>query len=83
MRTQRKFLAWMMTFFLLASVIPTAALAAEPEGENGKVPPVCAGSEADESCPAETHVEGCPLYVAPEEPADSVEDELDLSLIHI
>ena len=77
MRTQRKFLAWMMTFFLLASVIPTAALAAEPEDENGKVPPVCAGSEADESCPAETHVEGCPLYVAPEEPADSVEDESD------
>ena len=29
MRTQRKFLAWMMTFFLLASVIPTAALADE------------------------------------------------------
>ena len=31
MRTQRKFLAWMMTFFLLASVVPTAALAVEPE----------------------------------------------------
>ena len=77
MRTQRKFLAWMMTFFLLASVIPTAALAAEPEDENGKVPPVYAGSEADESCPAKEHAEGCPLYVAPEEPADSVEDGPD------
>ena len=31
MRTQRKFLAWMMTFFLLASVIPTTALADEAE----------------------------------------------------
>ena len=77
MRTQRKFLAWMMTFFLLASVIPAAALATKPEDENGKVPPVCAGYEVDESCPAETHVEGCPLYVEPEEPADSVEDEPD------
>ena len=33
MRTQRKFLAWMMTFFLLASVIPTAALADEENEE--------------------------------------------------
>ncbi len=31
MRTQRKFLVWMMTFFLLASVIPTAALADEAD----------------------------------------------------
>ncbi len=35
MRTQRKFLAWMMTFFLLASVIPTAAMA---NGEDGTMP---------------------------------------------
>ena len=77
MRTQRKFLAWLIALVLSVSLIPTAALAREPEDENGKVPPVCAGSEADESCPAKEHAEGCPLYVEPEEPADSVEDGPD------
>ena len=71
MRTQRKFLAWMIALFLLVSFIPTTAMAAEPEDENGETPVVCAGYEADETCPAETHVEGCPLYVEPRNDEDA------------
>ena len=66
MRTQRKFLAWMMTFFLLASVVPTAALAVAP----------CADTEG---CTLEAGHEG-ECVTTPdelEEPADSVEDEPD------
>lgn len=71
MRTQRKFLAWLMALILSVSMIPTAVLAEEPEDENGEAAAVCAGYEADETCAAETHVEGCPLYSAPEEPAEA------------
>lgn len=41
---------------------PTEGPAGEPEG------PVCAGLEG---CDGDTHAEGCPLYVEPEEPADA------------
>ena len=78
MRTQRKFLTWIMVLILSVSMIPTAALAGEPEDEIGEEPVICAGYEADENCQAEAHVEGCPLYKAPKAPEDTVNgaDEL-------
>ena len=78
MRTRQKFLSLVMSIMMMMSILSSTALAEEPEDEIGEEPVICAGSEADESCPAETHVEGCPRYVAPEEETeDSVEDGPD------
>ena len=60
---KKRLLASLLCLCLLVGLLPTAALAAEDE-PGGETPVVCAGSEADENCLAETHVEGCPLYVA-------------------
>ena len=75
---KKRFLAVLLMMAMLFSVLPASALAAEG-GEDSEAPVVCAGYGADETCGAETHVEGCPLYVAPVDggkpTSETVEDE--------
>lgn len=66
---KQKWLARLLALTLLLSLFPVSALAAEGD-EDGETPVACAGYEADDTCAAETHVEGCPLYVAPSENED-------------
>ena len=80
MRTRQKFLSLVMSIMMMMSILSSTALAEEPEDEIGEEPVICAGYEADENCQAETHVEGCPLYVAPAEPVEEPTEEPTVEL---
>ena len=67
---KKKALSWLLVLTLILGLLPTA-LAAEGEVLDGEMPVVCT---KDENCEAETHDEDCPLYVAPKEPAEEVEE---------
>lgn len=66
---KKRLLASLLSLCLLVGLLPTAALAVDEE-PGGDLSQVCT---MDESCEAETHNEGCPLYAVPE-PADGAED---------
>ena len=82
MKKQRKWkpysgriLSSLLALCLLIGMLPTAALAAEDEPQDGGAPIVCTELEG---CTEDTHDESCPLYVKPsappaEEPTESGE----------
>lgn len=63
---KKRLLASLLSLCLIVGLLPTAALAVD-ETPDGETPVACAGLEG---CVEDTHDEGCPLYVAPEEPVD-------------
>ena len=69
---QKRAFSLLLVLTLILGILPVSALAVEDAPDAG-TPVVCAGYDADETCAAETHVEGCPLYETSEEPAEEVE----------
>ena len=72
MKKQRKWkpysgriLSSLLALCLLIGMLPTAALAAEDEPQDGGAPIVCTELEG---CTEDTHDESCPLYVKPSAP---------------
>ncbi|WP_308589071.1 hypothetical protein, partial [uncultured Oscillibacter sp.] len=59
---KKRVLAGLMAVYMVLAVLPSTAIAAGTEEEK-PIPQVCT---QDETCQAEVHEEGCPLYQAPE-----------------
>lgn len=70
---KQQIIASLLAMCLVAGLLPTAALAAEDEVPDCGIPIVCT---MDKNCKAESHDEGCPLYVTPEEPVEDAEEPL-------
>lgn len=70
---KQQIIASLLAMCLVAGLLPTAALAAEDEVPDSGIPIVCT---MDKNCKAESHDEGCPLYVTPEEPVEDAEEPL-------
>ena len=65
----------LLVLTLILGLLPVSALAAEGDPDTG-TPVVCAGYDTDNTCAAASHVEGCPLYETPKEPAEEVEEPI-------
>ena len=64
-KTKKRILSLAMVLVMVFTLLPVSALA-EGETEDGGV----VECTREQDCPAETHVEGCPKYVAPDENND-------------
>ena len=67
-KTKKRILSLAMALVMVFTLLPVSALA-EDATEDGGDETVVECTKA-EDCPAETHVEGCPKYVAPDENND-------------
>ena len=64
-KTKKRILSLAVALVMVFTLLPVSALAVGETEDGG----VVEGTKA-EDCPAETHVEGCPKYVAPDENND-------------
>ena len=69
-KTKKRILSLAVALVMVFTLLPVSALAVGETEDGGVVE-----CTREQDCPAETHLEGCPKYVAPDENNDEDEEE--------